>query len=66
VDGLTWRTYEADLDQNLTDLASRVHRGAYRRCRRAGRTYQRPTEDSARWRWPPLKTKLSRGRLSRC
>lgn len=29
VDGLTWRTYEADLDLNLTDLASRVHRGAY-------------------------------------
>jgi RNA-directed DNA polymerase len=30
VDGLTWRTYEADLDRNLTDLQSRVHRGAYR------------------------------------
>jgi hypothetical protein len=23
VDGLTWRTYEADLDRNLTDLHSR-------------------------------------------
>jgi RNA-directed DNA polymerase len=30
VDGVTWRTYEADLDLKLTDLASRVHRGAYR------------------------------------
>ena len=30
VDGLTWRTYEADLDLKLTDLHSRVHRGAYR------------------------------------
>jgi RNA-directed DNA polymerase len=30
VDGRTWRTYEADLDLKLTDLASRVHRGAYR------------------------------------
>ena len=30
VDGLTWEAYEADLDQNLTDLFSRVHRGAYR------------------------------------
>jgi retron-type reverse transcriptase len=30
VDGLTWRTYEADLDRSLTDLHSRVHRGAYR------------------------------------
>ena len=25
-----WQTYEADLDRNLTDLHSRVHRGAYR------------------------------------
>ena len=30
VDGLAWRTYEADLDRNLTDLHERVHRGAYR------------------------------------
>jgi group II intron reverse transcriptase/maturase len=30
VDGLTWRTYEADLDLKLTDLHSRVQRGAYR------------------------------------
>src|SRR6476660_7290913 len=30
VDGVTWEDYEADLDLKLTDLASRVHRGAYR------------------------------------
>src|SRR6266704_1351457 len=30
VDGLTWPTYEADLDRNLNDLHERVHRGAYR------------------------------------
>jgi RNA-directed DNA polymerase len=30
VDRLTWRTYEADLDRNLTDLHDRVQRGAYR------------------------------------
>ena len=30
VDGLTWRTYEADFDRNLTDLHERVHREAYR------------------------------------
>src|ERR1700741_3515311 len=30
VDGLTWRTYEADLDRNLTDLHSRVQRGTCR------------------------------------
>jgi group II intron reverse transcriptase/maturase len=30
VDGLTWQTYEADLELKLTDLHSRVQRGAYR------------------------------------
>jgi RNA-directed DNA polymerase len=30
VDGVTWRAYEADLELKLTDLASRVQRGAYR------------------------------------
>ena len=30
VDGLTWPTYETDLERNLTDLHERVHRGAYR------------------------------------
>lgn len=30
VDGLTWRAYAEDLEQNLVDLHARVHRGAYR------------------------------------
>jgi RNA-directed DNA polymerase len=30
VDGQTWRAYEADLERNLEDLHSRLHRGAYR------------------------------------
>ena len=30
VDGLTWKTYEADLERKLEDLHARVHRGAYR------------------------------------
>ena len=30
VDGQTWRTYEADLDQRIADLHGRVQRGAYR------------------------------------
>ncbi len=30
VDGLTCQAYEADLERNLEDLHSRVHRGAYR------------------------------------
>ena len=49
VDGVTWRTYEADLDLKLTDLASRgEHTGRYRR---AERTYLRPMEESAHLRW---------------
>ena len=30
VDGVTWKDYEADLDHNIEDLHTRVHRGAYR------------------------------------
>jgi RNA-directed DNA polymerase len=30
VDGLTWEHYEANLQRNLEDLHSRVHRGVYR------------------------------------
>ena len=30
VDGLTWRAYETSLGNNIADLHSRLHRGAYR------------------------------------
>ncbi len=30
VDRLTWKDYEAELERNLEDLHSRLHRGAYR------------------------------------
>ncbi len=30
VDGMTWKTYEQDLDRRIEDLHARVHRGAYR------------------------------------
>jgi RNA-directed DNA polymerase len=30
VDGVTWRDYGTDLEENLRDLHARVHRGAYR------------------------------------
>jgi retron-type reverse transcriptase len=60
VDGLTWQAYDADLERNLADLHSRLHRGAYRALpsRRAyipkpdGR--QRPENEPARaggWVW---------------
>src|ERR1700680_5089077 len=30
VDGVTWKDYGQDLEENLRDLHARVHRGAYR------------------------------------
>ena len=30
VDGMTWKTYEQDLDRRIRDLHARVHSGAYR------------------------------------
>jgi RNA-directed DNA polymerase len=30
IDGLTWRTYQAELEGSLANLHARVHRGAYR------------------------------------
>ena len=30
VDGVTWQEYEQDLEARLTELQSRIHRGAYR------------------------------------
>jgi len=38
VDGVTWREYGLDLEENLHDLHARVHRGAYR-ARPVRRTY---------------------------
>jgi RNA-directed DNA polymerase len=30
IDGVTWQEYETGLEDRLTDLLSRVHRGVYR------------------------------------
>jgi RNA-directed DNA polymerase len=38
VDGVTWKDYGRDLEENLRDLHARVHRGAYR-ARPSRRTY---------------------------
>src|SRR6516165_3160514 len=66
VDGITWRDYEADLEPRLRDLHERVHRGAYRRNRLAGRTYRRRTESSGRWRLQLWRTRSSKGPASWC
>ena len=60
VDDLTWRTYAQDLDQNLTDLAARVHRGAYRALP-SRRTYIPKADGRQR-----LRTRSSRRQLLRC
>ena len=60
VDGLTWPTYEADLDRNLTDLHERVHRGAYRALP-SRRTYIPKADGKQR----PLAVRHSRTRSSR-
>jgi len=46
VDGMTWETYERDLDRRIEDLHARVKRGAYR-ASPSRRTYI-PKEDGSR------------------
>jgi retron-type reverse transcriptase len=65
VDGMMWRTYEADLDQRIADLHDRVQRGAYRALP-SRRTYIPKPDGSGRWRSPPSKTRSSKGRRRRC
>ena len=66
VDGLTWPTYEADLDRNLTDLHERVHRGHIGHSRHAGRTYRRLMGNNVRWRLRHSRTRSSRERSRPC
>jgi hypothetical protein len=66
VDGLTWRTYEADLDRNLTDLHSGSNGEHTGHCHRAERTYPRQMGSSAHWRWRRSRTRLFRERPSPC
>jgi len=65
-DGLTWVTYEADLDRNLIDLHARVHRGAYRALPSRRVYIPKPDGGNVRSRSRPLRTRLSNGRRSRC
>jgi hypothetical protein len=71
VDGMTWETYEEDLNRRIEDLHARVKRGAYRALpsRRSyipGATFRRKTAASARLRSPRSRTKSSRGPRLRC
>ena len=61
VDGMTWETYEVDLERPLICIhgSNGEHTG---RCHRAERTYQRQMENSAHWRWRRSRTRLFRER----
>ena len=61
VDGMTWETYEQDLDRRICTSGSKQERTG--RYRRGGATSRRKTAASARWRLRRSKTKsvLCRG-----
>ena len=66
VDGMTWETYEQDLDHRIEDLHARVKAERIGRCRPAGATFRRKMVANARSRSPRSKTRSSRGRWRRC
>jgi hypothetical protein len=45
---VTWKEYEDGLEGRISDLHSRVHRGAYRHNPREESTFRRPTGGSVR------------------
>ena len=47
IDGVTWRAYGENLEEKLTDLHDRMHKGSYR-ARPARRTYI-PKADGSQW-----------------
>jgi RNA-directed DNA polymerase len=65
-DGLTWRTYEANLDRRIEVLHEQVHRGRTGRSRHDGTTFRSRMAVSARLRSPRLRTRSSNGQRSRC
>jgi RNA-directed DNA polymerase len=48
VDEMTWTEYGEGLEENLSDLHSRVQTGRIERCHRAGLIFQRQMADSGR------------------
>jgi hypothetical protein len=70
-DGLTWQDYESDLDRRVEDLHDRVHRGGSigertGRNHRGGGSLRSLMGDSARWRLPRWRTRLSSVRSLWC
>jgi hypothetical protein len=67
VDGMTWETYEADLDQSIEDLCTRRSKeertGRYRP---VGATFRRKTVAAARLQSLLLRTRSSREQRPQC
>src|SRR3984893_2876291 len=66
VDGVTWQDYEANLESNLQDLHSRVHRGAYREQPSRRKYILSRTGGSGRWALPQWRTRFSNAQSWQC
>src|ERR1700737_5003241 len=55
VDGRTWQSYKQNLEVNLAELHSRVHRGTFERSLHDGGTSRNPMGDNVRWGSPRWK-----------
>ena len=66
VDGLTWRAYAADLDIGSRICMHGSNGERTGRCHRDDGTSRKRMATSARWRWPPSRTRSSRGRRPPC
>jgi RNA-directed DNA polymerase len=55
VDGRTWQSYKQNLEVNLAELHSRIHRGTYRALPSRRRYIPKPDGGNARWGLPRWK-----------
>jgi hypothetical protein len=58
VDGRTWQSYKQNLEVNLAELHSRIHRGTYRALPSRRRYIPKPDGGNARWGLPRWKIRL--------
>jgi hypothetical protein len=66
VDGMTWETYERDLDRRIEELYARARQERIGRCHRVGAIFRKKMEAHARSQSRRSKTKSSREPWRRC
>ena len=66
VDGRTWQSYKQNLEVNLAELHSRIHRAPIERSLHDGATYQNPMGGNARWGSPHWKIRSFNVQWWRC